>query len=146
MGTDNYKDQILPYMCNVSLSARFFTLTLTEIVVSPMNTTVYLDQTAEFICEYRDTQYIPVWEMDGVETADLPFELQNEIEFFHAGIVGSRERSGLRVPARLEFNETMIQCYILADNNVRIRSNTATLLIQGRDLFSFIAIYKLYSN
>ena len=102
-----------------------------EIVTSPMSTTVYLGQTAVFMCEYTDTQFTLLWEVDGVETSNLPPELQNEIEFFHARIVGSIEQSGLRVPARLEFNETMIQCFILADNNVRIRSDTATLLIQG---------------
>ena len=80
-----------------------------------------------FMCEYVGS--IQFWEMDGVL---LSAKVIDGIKFTHLGITGSIERSAVTFPARGEYNETVIHCGVLAMGNVPIRSNPATLTVQGK--------------
>ena len=119
--------EIRSFLCITQPLFIGFIPTLTEIVESPMSTTVFLNHPAMFTCEYIGSIFF--WEMDGVL---LSAEVVDGIKFSHLGITGSSEQGAVMFPARLEYNETAIQCGVLGTRNVPIRSEPATLTIQGK--------------
>ena len=104
---------------------------IAEIVVSPSDTTVFLDHSALFTCETTGAVY-GYWRVNGTAYNELPPELRNVLDADQES-VGENEVYTLTIPGRAEYNETVVQCVAGDDEGGSIESTNVTLKVQGKE-------------
>lgn len=103
----------------------------TEIIQSPQDTNVFLDELGLFICEtYGDYSG---WKVNGSSYTTLPQEIHDDIRTDQKGI-GANEILKLNITARALYNGTTIQCVTGQLGGSTVGSEVVTLMIQGINL------------
>ena len=90
----------------------FITLSSSEILQPPENNTLFLDQTAEFMCEI-DSDTL-VWKINGTERSNTPPEIRTDLVVRETITSGGSTVEDLAIPAKAEYNGTLVQCIILS--------------------------------
>ena len=112
----------------LSFTFHFFILT-PEIIHAPEDTTVFLAQSAEFICESDGG--LSGWRINGTLRRHLPPEIHNDLSVSSATTAEGTTVEELTIPARAEYNGTRVQCVVLDFGGSSAESENATLKIQG---------------
>ena len=99
-----------------------------EILCAPENTTVFLDQSAEFICETDGG--LSGWRINRTLLQDLPPELRSDMCVSGTNTAEGSRVKVLTIPARAEYNGTRVQCLVVTFGGSS-ESENATLKIQG---------------
>ena len=99
-----------------------------EILQSPENQTVFLDQSAVFTCE-TDGGFSG-WRINGTLLQTLPPEIERDIKVSVSTTAEGSRVETLTIPARAEFNGTKIQCLVLGFGGFA-ESENVTLRVQG---------------
>ena len=100
-----------------------------EIVDPPINTTVFINQTAVFECETSGGE-ITDWRINGTDFNNLPPNIQNDWKT-DRHYNGSSWFYSLTVQATDRYNETRVQCVTGSFGGSSDESDNATLSIQG---------------
>ena len=121
------------YVCvmYLSVSVIFGLYSATEIIVSPKNTTVFLNQKGMFTCEANGGDYT-VWRVNGKKIVDLSPDIEEDLNFAHNGSEGTG--SGLfimNITARTMYNGTTVQCVTGDVGGMTEESEIVTMTIQG---------------
>ena len=98
-----------------------------EILEPPKNTTVFLNQTAEFRCEFSGDHVS--WRVNGKPRSELTSVSRDDL---NTELVDSKNRNPLEIltiKARAEYNGTTFQC--LVNSGFSDRSENVSLSIQG---------------
>ena len=101
----------------------------TEILQAPEDTTVFLDQSAEFTCETDGG--ISTWRINGTLLQDLPPEIHSDLDALVTNTAEGTRVERLTIPARAEYNGTRVQCLVLGFGGGSAASGNATLKVQG---------------
>ena len=102
---------------------------LPEILRPPENTTVFLNQSAVFTCETRDG--LTSWRFNGTQRELLLPEIRSDLV---TSVITTPEGSSvqnLTIPARAQYNGTIVQCLSVEVGVSLVESDNATLTIQG---------------
>ena len=122
------------YVCNVlecKCDIRILLYSATEIIVSPKNTTVFLNHEGMFTCEANGGDYT-VWRLNGKSINDLSPNIKKDLNFTHDGSEGTG--NGLfimNITARTMYNGTTVQCVTGDVGGVTVGSEIGTMTIQG---------------
>ena len=100
-----------------------------EIVTHPESVTVFTDSEAEFTCETRNA--LLAWRVNGTFFSQLDPSLRADLDTAQE-TVGDIELYTLTIPARAEYNGTVVQCLASVPGGDIIESGNATLMIQGK--------------
>ena len=109
-----------------STNVRFYLLP--EIVHPPHSSTVFLNETAMFKCE--TVGGLSGWKINGTLFDMLPPEILDELDVTDT-ITGGIRIEVLSIPARTDFNGTVVQCVVLTLSGLAAESENVTLKIQG---------------
>ena len=103
-----------------------------EIAESPRDTTVFINQTAVFICVTHGTPLYLYWRVNGTAYTHLPSDIRDDLVSFHAIVVDTADPVlVLTITGRAEYNGTRVQC-VAGGEGVERESENATLNIQGK--------------
>ena len=99
-----------------------------EILQHPRNITVFENKTASFSCEISGGFHS--WAVNNKPLNELSLELRRNVNI--SLLVGDNEnpQHRLTIPARAEFNGTVVQCLI--NGGFSDRSDLVSLIIQGK--------------
>ena len=100
-----------------------------EVLQSPENQIVFLNQSAEFTCETDGG--LSGWRINGTVLQELPPEIENDIEVSYSTTAEGSTVENLTIPARAEYNGTNIQCLVLKIGGHSAESENVTLTVQG---------------
>ena len=100
-----------------------------EILSGPSGSTVFPDQWAEFTCETRGD--ISIWRLNGTLLQNLPTDIESDLDITVTNTVNGSTVEVLIIPARAEYNGTIVQCLALSLTGFSAESENATLKIQG---------------
>ena len=103
-----------------------------EILVTPEDTVVFLNQSAVFTCETDDG--IPAWRINGTVLNDLPPEIHDDIEVVVTHTAEGTTVEELTIPGRVGYNGTRAQCLALIFGGSTAESETVTMRIQGTSI------------
>ena len=103
-----------------------------EILVDPKSRVVYLDQSAEFTCETVGGSL--VWTVNGTQREVHPAEIRRDLVVSETITDDGSILENLTIPARAEYNETRVQCFVGIFGGSTAQSDNAILWIQGIDL------------
>ena len=100
-----------------------------EIVNPPESVVVFIDSEAKFTCEIR---YAPsfTWRVNGTFFSQLNPSLRADLDTAQE-TVGDNEMYTLMIPARAEYNGTVVQCIGSVPGRTFRESENASLVIQG---------------
>ena len=98
-----------------------------EIVTPPESVVVFTDSGAEFVCEARNAPAF-TWRVNGTFLGQLDPSLRADLDTDQE-TVGDNELYTLTIPARAEYNGTVVQCVVFGGEFRE--SGNATLTIQG---------------
>ena len=98
-----------------------------EILDPPDNVTVFLDQSAVFVCETDGG--IPGWRVNGMLLSDLPPDIRSDLEIMETNTDEGSTLEQLTIPAIAKYNMTKVQCLAVSFNSVE--SDNAAIKIQG---------------
>lgn len=102
-----------------------------------MSHVVFMNENSiSFTCEANDFQYTPTWKLNGTLYSSLSSNLIDELSVNGMTVGSNTYRTILRIPAKLAYNGTEVQCYIIGNNNKEITSPIAYLTLQGE--YSYI--------
>ena len=99
-----------------------------EILRSPENQIVFLDQSAEFT--YETDGGFSGWKINGTLLQDLPPEIRSDLDVSVSSTTEGSTVETLTIPARAEYNGTNIQCLVLGFGG-SAESENVTLTVQG---------------
>ena len=103
-----------------------------EIIESPTNITVFLNKSAVFECETSVHGGLSGWKVNGTVYNSLPAEIRSDLV---TGDEGESERGNriitLTVPAKIEYNETSVQCVTAESGGDLDESETVRMTVQG---------------
>ena len=106
-----------------------FGLSATEIIVSPKNTTVFLNHEGMFTCEANGGDYT-VWRLNGKTLTDLSPDIEEDLNFAHNGS-GGNGLFIMNITARTMYNGTTVQCVTGDIGGMTVESENVTMTIQG---------------
>lgn len=101
----------------------------TDILVSPQNTTVFLNQPAVVSCETSGADFM-IWRINGTSIPNLPPEIRSDLESENEGD-NERDVFTLTITGRVTYNTTTVQCVIGRIGGDIIESENAIIRIQG---------------
>ena len=100
-----------------------------EIVTPPESVVVFTDSEAEFTCGTRNAPSFS-WRVNGTFFSQLDPSLRADLDPDQE-TVGDIDRHTLTIPARAEYNGTVVQCVASVPGGEFRQSGNATLTIQG---------------
>ena len=100
-----------------------------EIVTSPESVVVFTDSAAEFMCGTRNAPFF-TWRVNGTFFSQLDPSLRADLDTDQE-TVGDNELYTLTIPARAEYNGTVVQGVASVPGGEFRKSRSATLTIQG---------------
>ena len=96
----------------------------------PESVVVFTDSEAEFMCETRNAPSF-AWRVNGTFLSQLDPSLRADLDTDQE-TVGDIELYTLTIPARAEYNGTVVQCVASVPGGEFRQSGNATLMIQGK--------------
>ena len=115
----------------LSVNVIFGLYSATEIISSPKNTTVFINQKGMFTCEANGGDYT-VWRVNGKSISDVSPDIKEDLNFTQ--IVSEGTGSGLfimNITARSMYNGTTVLCVTGDIGGLTVESEIGTLAIQG---------------
>ena len=109
-----------------------------EILVAPESRVVFLDQSAVFTCETVGGTLS--WIVNGTQRDVHPPEIRDDLIISEIPTEGGSKHETLTIPARSEYNGTIVQCAVLTFG-VSAKSKNVTMTIQGTYLISQLKNY-----
>ena len=100
-----------------------------DMVESPNNATVLINQIAVFTCVTHGAPLYLYWRINGTAYNHLPSEIRVGLDTDQE-TVGDNEEYILTISGRVQYNGTRVQCVIGGENG-ETRSKIATLQILG---------------
>lgn len=110
--------------------------TLTEIIASPEDKTVFKNEQAMFTCETNGADFT-TWIINGTGLGNLPTEITDDLNIKN-DISGDNILSTLLIQARVLYNGITVQCVAGNFGNVPVKSEVVTLTIIQGMLSSFL--------
>ena len=83
-----------------------------------------------FTCETDDG--FSGWRINGTRLQDFPPEIRNDVMVSVTNTPEGSTVENLTIPAKVEYNETRVQCLVVKVGGSSDESENATLKIQGR--------------
>ena len=99
-----------------------------EILQHPRNITVFENKTASFSCEISGGFHS--WAVNNVPINELSFELRRNMNISFLAQENGNHQHKLAIMARVELNESTVQCLI--NGGFSNRSDLVSLTIQGK--------------
>ena len=99
---------------------------------------MFPDDDASFSCLIQGSS-IPYWKLNGTDYDNLPSAVHDDMVVTKSGV--NVHSTNITITARAEYNETIFQCVIENDGN-SVVSDTATLYIQGKQLYMYVHNYE----
>ena len=117
-----------------------------EIVESPSDVTVFINQSAEFKCVTHGALLYHYWKFNGTSLLSLPLDTLNDLVATRMP-VEDNVKFTLIIPGRSEYNGTSLECVAGGEGNEK-ESQTASLNIQGTLVvyIAFASYYKYNSH
>ena len=103
-------------------------LPLPEVLQAPGNQTVFLNQSAVFMCETDGGS--TGWRVNGTLLEELPLAIEMDLKVFDANTAEGTRLENLTILARAEYNGTRVSCSV-QDRGLFMESANVTLRIQG---------------
>ena len=100
-----------------------------EILRSPENTTVFLDRSAVVTCETRGGGTL--WRFNGTQREAFPPDILRDLVISDITTPEGVFVTNLTIPARAQYNGTIVQCQSGLFGGSVVESDNATLTIQG---------------
>ena len=100
-----------------------------EILRCPESTTVFVNQPAVFTCETRGG--ITLWRVNGTQREILLPDILRDLVISEGTTPEGVLVTKLTIPARAQYNGTIVQCLSVIIDVSRAESDNATLTIQG---------------
>ena len=100
----------------------------TEIIRSPQDTTVFINQQATFTCEINAT--FGGWKVNGTGFSNLSLEVRRDLMPLTESI-GDNILVTLSIPGKAAYNKTTIQCVAVESGGGVEESENVYLLYQG---------------
>ena len=101
----------------------------TEIISSPKNKTVFLNQKGMFTCETNGGDYT-FWRVNGKSISDISSDIKENLNFAHNGS-GGIGLFIMNITARSMYNGTIVQCVTGDGGGLTVESGIGTMIIQG---------------
>ena len=110
------------------------------IINNPENATVFLNKSAVFTCETDG--HLSGWEINERVAGDLPPAVASELEFSPIVITeNGTTLLKLTIPARADYNNTIVQCVVVTLGGSVAESETAILKVLGITIYSINNVY-----
>ena len=134
----------------------FFCLSSPEILHAPESTTVFLNQSAVFTCETGGGTTL--WRINGTQRETFLPDIRIDLVVSEITTPEGHSVQTLTIPARPQYNGTVVQCLSVIFGGPFVESDNATLTIQGISslhlklfaiplpVFTFAKHNKCYSN
>ena len=90
---------------------------------------MFMNHKAEFACETRNAPTFS-WRLNGTFLGQLNPMLRVDLDLYQE-TVGANEMYSLTIPARAEYNGTVVQCVVSVPGGAFRESENASLVIQG---------------
>ena len=100
-----------------------------EILHAPESSTVFLNQPAVFTCETRGG--ITSWRVNGTQREILLPDILRDLNVFEVTTPEGVVMQTLTIPARVQYNGTIVQCLSGLLGGSLVESDNATFTIQG---------------
>ena len=100
-----------------------------DIITPPESVVVFTHSEAEFTCETRNAPSF-AWQVNGIFLRQLDPSLHADLDTDDKRI-GDIVQNTLTIPARAEYNGTVVQCVASVPGGDFRESGNATLMIQG---------------
>ena len=112
-----------------------------ELLQHPENSTVFLNETAVFTCETING--VPAWRVNGTILQRLPSEIRSDIKVSENNTAEGISTVNMAIPAKAEYNGTIVQCVILSVEETAVLSDKVLLNIQGTTLIITVSVVSL---
>ena len=106
---------------------------LPEVLHAPRNQTVFLNQLAVFTCETDGS--ISGWRVNGTILQALPPAIEMDLEIFGDNTAEGTRLETLTIPAKAEYNGTIVSCFAQELGGLFTESANVTLRFQGSYIY-----------